>query len=168
MVYVFSLGVVFFVSVSVSFVSVSFYTVSISSDVMSFVSVSQLLAPKPSCPCHGDGKFVLAVVFAVADASACVVGFDDELRKRAIIYAGSPEACLQTVVGIVWGEHILLSVVVFVADEGYEAWHALVVDDGAQVEAYFSAVCHCLVCYGCYARIGRLVGQHGVLLAHHV
>ena len=45
MVYVFSLGVAFFVSVSVSFVSVSFYTVSISSDVMSFVSVSQLLAP---------------------------------------------------------------------------------------------------------------------------
>lgn len=38
MVYVFSSGVVSFVSVS--FVSVSFYTVSISSDVMSFVSVS--------------------------------------------------------------------------------------------------------------------------------
>lgn len=45
MVYVFSSGVVFFVTVSVSFVSVSFFTVSISSDVMSFVSVSQLLAP---------------------------------------------------------------------------------------------------------------------------
>lgn len=38
MVYVFSLGNMSFVSVS--FVSVSFYTVSISSDVMSFVSVS--------------------------------------------------------------------------------------------------------------------------------
>ena len=45
MVYVFSSGVMFFVSVSVSFVSVSFYTVSISSDVMSFVTASQLLAP---------------------------------------------------------------------------------------------------------------------------
>ena len=43
MVYVFSSGDMSFVSVS--FVSVSFYTVSISSDVMSFVSVSQLLAP---------------------------------------------------------------------------------------------------------------------------
>ena len=38
MVYVFSSG-------DMSFVSVSFYTVSISSDVMSFVTVSQLLAP---------------------------------------------------------------------------------------------------------------------------
>ena len=47
MVYVFSSGVAFFVSVSVSvsFVSVPFYTVSISSDVMSFVTASQLLAP---------------------------------------------------------------------------------------------------------------------------
>ena len=43
MVYVFSSGDMSFVSVS--FVSVSFYTVSISSDVMSFVTVSQLLAP---------------------------------------------------------------------------------------------------------------------------